>query len=238
MLAAQETAARLVNSLGGGGLAAGFVRRYAEANRRRALLAHAARYRELVERISREALLAMAARVERDLQRLFGARSTHPARQGASRASVVRDALANQFRVEFYGRLAQLLDWDRVQLREFWRDLDLYASAERARGPRRARRGSRLRKRDQHHGAFADRCAFLLDSSLLARARHAASTLGRELERAARRAVNVAFQEGGADKIASGPRPRRRRKIRATRHRIGTKRKRQMRRRRKRGGRR
>jgi hypothetical protein len=112
-LRAQETAARLVATLGGGGLAAGFVRRYAEANRRRALLAHAAHYRELIERISREALLAMAARVERDLSRRFRTATGTRGRRPTLRESAGYAALANRFRVEFYGRLAVLLDWRR-----------------------------------------------------------------------------------------------------------------------------
>lgn len=207
---AQETAERLVAMLGGGGLAAGFVRRYAEAHRRRALLAHAGRYRELMVRISREALLAMAARVEHDLSRRFGAGSRNRIRRAAQRDKTSDAALANQFRVEFYGRLAQLLDWQREELEDFWRDLDLYAGAARFRGQRNTQRGSRERKQDRHMGAFADRCAFLLDSPLLERARRAAAKLHGELESTARKTMNSAFRDEDAGRTTARPKPRRR----------------------------
>ena len=203
-IAARETAARLSVALGGGGLAAQFVRRYAEANHRRALLAHPARHRELIERIGREALLALAASVEKDLPRRLGipraiARRENPRSGGGS--GLLREAqdavLANHFRVEFYGRLAELFDWDRAELEDFWRDLDLYTRVVRAPRPRKLWRGARRRKTDRHLGAFADRCAFLLDSSLLERARRAAAELHGELERTARRAVSAGFRDAG-----------------------------------------
>lgn len=208
-LQARETAARLVAALGGGGLAAGFVRRYAAANRRRALLAHPSHYRELIERISREALLAMVARVELDLSRRFSAGTGRRGRRSAQRKSAGDSALANHFRVEFYGSLAQRLDWEREELGDFWRDLDLYTGAARAPRPRKLRQGARKRKANLHLGPFADRCAFLLDSSLLERARRAAAGLQGELELTARKTMNAVFRRAGAARIGSRPLPRR-----------------------------
>ena len=207
-LAAQETAERVVAALGGGGLAAGFVRDYTEKNHRRALVAHPARHRELIERIGREALLAMVARLERDLARRLGAALPRGTPRRALRKNGEDASLANHFRVEFYGRLAERLDWGREELEDFWRDLDLYTGAARVPRPGKKPRGRRPQKRDRHLGAFADRCAFLLDSSLLERARRAAARLHRELERAALRAARAGFRSAGIDRIASRVKPR------------------------------
>jgi hypothetical protein len=201
-LAADETAVRMAAALDGGGLAAGFVRRYAEKNRRHALVAHPARHRELIERINREALLAMVARFERDLPRRF---DRAPAKDRRRRLRLDSDdfALANHFRVEFYGRLAELFDWKREELTDFWRDLDLYTGAARARRPGRLPRGLRRRKRARNFGVFADRCAFLLDSSLFQRARRAAARLHADLERNAMLAARAGFRSAGIGRTAS-----------------------------------
>jgi hypothetical protein len=224
-VAAQETAARLLAALGGGGLAARFVRGYAEKHKRRALVAHPARHRELIERIGREALLAMSAKVERELSREFGGVAGRRPRRSGTRKVGGDDGHANHFRVEFYGELAEKLRWDRGELADFWRDLDLYTGAGRGPMTRRKKRGPRRSRKDRHLGAFADRCAFLLDSSLLERARRAAGRLHREIEREALRAFHAGFER--AELRATAPRaslrrikPRRARAGKRRKHRI------------------
>ncbi len=200
VLAARDCSARVAAALGGGGLAARFVRNYAESSGRRALLAHPAHFRNLIQTIGREALLAMAARIEAGLPRRFSAEG---GRRGFPKTGATNEAaaLANLFRVEFYGKLAETLDWEHEQLEDFWRDMDLYARA----GKVRRRRGERTRLGVRHRrdsqkvrsgpaGPFADRCAFLLDSSLLEKARRAAAKFHAELERAAQRALAAAFR--------------------------------------------
>lgn len=195
-LAAEETAARIAAALDGGGLAASFVRRYAEKNRRHALVAHPARHRELIERINREALLAMVARLERDLPRRFD-RAPGKSRRRGLRRDAEDVSLANHFRVELYGRLAELFDWKREELEDFWRDLDLYTAAARARRPGKIPPGLGRQKRHRHLGTFAERCAFLLDSSFFERARRAAARLHAELERNAMGAARAGFRSAG-----------------------------------------
>ena len=234
-VAAQEMVARLIAALGGGGLAARFVREYAQRQKRRALVAHPARHRDLIERIGREALLAMAAKVEHELSRRFGGVAAREVRDSRQRKNTGDAAIANHFRVEFYGQLAEMLEWDRAELADFWRDLDLYTGAGRGRVARSRHRGPRRPKKNRHLGAFADRCAFLLDSSLLEQARRAAARLHRELERDALRAFRAGFQRAGIRAAAAHTKPHR---VKLRRARVRKRRKSGIARGRKKGGRR
>lgn len=181
--AARSTALHVSATLGGGGLAARFILEYAERHSRIALTAHLPRYRELVAMIHRECLLAMAARVEVELPRLLHAGGS-PKRALASG----EDPLLRRFRVEFYENLAGTLEWSREELDRFWRDLDLYMQCLRARGARPRRKKADL-------GPFADRCGFMVDPSMLQRARRAAASLHEELEARTRRILRAAFRD-------------------------------------------
>jgi hypothetical protein len=175
----------------------------------------------LIERISRESLLAMVARLERYLPQRFPQPFPRNSPAEAPKQNASGAALANLFRVNFYARLAELTDWGSEEMASFWRDLDLYARAAQA--PRRSLRTSsrarklprraRRRKINRHLGAFADRCAFLLDSSLLERARRAAALLHRGLERKAMLAVRFGFRSAGSSMAI--PRKKRSRRARA-----------------------
>ena len=180
--AARAAALHLASALGGGGLASRFILEYAKRHRRTALTAHLPRYRELVAMIHRECLLAMVAAVETELPRQLRAGGA-PARALASG----EDPLLRRFRVEFYEHLAELLGWRREHLERFWSDLDLYAQCLRA---RQVRRGNK----NQDLGPFADRCAFMLDPSMLERARRAAARFHEGLERTARKILAAAFR--------------------------------------------
>jgi len=183
--AARSVALHLGAALGGGGLAARFILRYAERHRRATLTAHLPRYRELVAMIDRECLLAMVARVEADLPRWLHAGGA-PARALASG----EDPLLRRFRVEFYECLAETRDWPREDLDRFWNDLDLYLQCLRARQARPGRKKADL-------GPFADRCAFMLDPAMLDRARRAAARWHRELDTKTRGILRTAFRRGG-----------------------------------------
>jgi hypothetical protein len=180
--AAHSVALHLSAALGGGGLAARFILQYAGRNRRAALTAHLPRYSELVAMIHRECLLAMVARVEADLPRLLRAGGT-PARALASG----EDPLLRRFRVEFYEHLAELHGWRQEQLERFWHDLDLYTQCLRARSANPGRKKMDL-------GPFADRCAFMLDPSMLDRARRAAARFQRDLDAKAHGILRTAFR--------------------------------------------
>jgi hypothetical protein len=221
-LAAREVVARLMFELGGGGLAARFVRDYAARYRRRALTAHVPRFRDLVSSIGREALLAAVAIIEAELPRRLGARVLL-ARRGA------RPAVDHQhvFRVEFFEQLAHRMEWEQEDLDAFWRDLDLYARV--AARPRFAlQAGSQKGKvRQLRHrpsarvaansfGPFADRCAFLLDSPLLEKARRAAASFHRQVEAAARNSLRAGFR---AARARVAPRQKLPRSRKVSRHR-------------------
>ena len=180
--AARSVAMHLSAALGGGGLAARFILQYAERNRRAALTVHLPRYTELVAMIHRECLLAMVARVEADLPRLLRAGGT-PARALASG----EDPLQRRFRVEFYEHLAELHGWRQEQLERFWHDLDLYTQCLRARSASPGRKKTDL-------GPFADRCGFMLDPSMLDRARRSAARFHDELSATARKILRLAFR--------------------------------------------
>ncbi len=184
--AARAVALHLCAALGGGGLAARFILDYAERNRRATITAHLPRYTELVSMIHRECLLAVVARVESDIPRLLRAGGT-PARALASG----EDPLLRRFRVEFYEHLAELLGWRQEQLDRFWCDLDLYMQCLRARSAAPARKKSDL-------GPFADRCAFMLDPSMLERARRAAARFHEQLDAKTRKILRAAFRPGSA----------------------------------------
>jgi hypothetical protein len=183
--AARSVALHLGAALGGGGLAARFILRYAERNHRAVLTAHLPRYRELVAMIDRECLLAMVARMEAELPRWLRAGGT-PARALASG----EDPLLRRFRVEFYECLAQTRDWPREELDRFWHDLDLYLQCLRARNARPGRKKADL-------GPFADRCGFMLDPAMLDRARRTAARLHQELDAKTRAILRTAFRRGG-----------------------------------------
>ncbi|HXZ20039.1 MAG TPA: hypothetical protein VEG63_08815 [Candidatus Acidoferrales bacterium] len=179
--AARTVALHLSAALGGGGLAARFILDYAERYRRAAITAHLPRYTELVSMIHRECLLAMVARVEADIPRVLRAGGT-PARALASG----EDPLLRRFRVEFYEHLAELLGWRQEQLDRFWHDLDLYMQCQRAQSAAPAK------KKDL--GPFADRCGFMLDPSMLERARRAAARFHDQLEAKARKILRSALR--------------------------------------------
>jgi len=181
-VAARTVALHLSAALGGGGLASRFILDYAERHRRAAITAHLQRYSELVAMIHRECLLAMVARVELELPRMLHAGGT-PARALASG----EDALLRRFRVEFYEHFAELMGWRQEQLDRFWSDLDLYMQCQRARSAAPARRKTDL-------GPFADRCGFMLDPSMLDRARRAAARFHEELEARARKILRAALR--------------------------------------------
>jgi hypothetical protein len=181
--AARSVALHLSAALGGGGLAARFVLGYAERHRRGAITAHLPRYTELVSMIHRECLLAMVARVEDELPRVLRAGGT-PARALASG----EDPLLRRFRVDFYEHLAELLGWRREHLDRFWHDLDLYMQCQRAHSSAPAR------KKKTDLGPFADRCGFMLDPSMLDRARRAAARFHEELAARAREILRAALR--------------------------------------------
>jgi hypothetical protein len=172
--AAAELAQRIGEALIRERLTQRFVDSYVVENGRQALQVHASLYRDLLILLQREALVAVSVRalaiVCKEPQSQSGSRSK-------PRPMSRRDA--SLFRRKFLAALARQQAWTAGDALDFQRDLQLYeeliaraaATTQRSRKPFEA----------ANH-PFVDRCAFLLDSSFMEKARLAASRALSELE--------------------------------------------------------
>jgi hypothetical protein len=141
-----------------------FVDSYVIENGRHAIQVHASLYRDLLTLLQREALLALTVRVLEIV-------CDEPHAQGKSkpRPMLRRDAVV--FRRKFLATLARQQGWIAGDALDFQRDLQMYEELL-------ARAATTRRNRKPFEAAnhpFVDRCAFLLDSSFMEKARLAAS---------------------------------------------------------------
>ena len=141
-----------------------FVDSYVVENGRHALQVHASLYRDLLALLQREALLALAVRAL-----AIVCNKPQPAGKSKPRPMLRRDATA--FRRKFLASLTRQQGWTAGDALDFQRDLHMYEELL-ARGA--AKRRSRKPFEAADH-PFVDRCAFLLDSSFMEKARLAAS---------------------------------------------------------------
>jgi hypothetical protein len=167
-----------------------FVEHYVRQHSRRELKAAPLRYRELLITITRESLVAIAARMQAELPRKLG---------GAKAAAGDYAEAVDAFLQALAGALASALHWTPGDVAEFASDVALYArmaafSAPRAPAAAGKRRGKaakpasagfRSQLAPRASGPFADRCALLLDPSLMEKARAAAGELHHALEKIA-----------------------------------------------------
>lgn len=189
---------------------AGFVDGYARQHGRRELKASPLRYRELMILLTRESLVAIAACLQTELPRRFSGRGRRPPSAEVTQA-------ADAFLQAFAETIAAALRWTPGEVAEFASDVALYgrmaalaarraAPAPPARGRPSAGRGGgkgatlllRSRAREQPLGPFADRCAMLLDPSLMEKARAAAGALHGTLERIAVASLSKALRTKGS----------------------------------------
>jgi hypothetical protein len=157
-----------------------FVDSYVVEHGRHALQAHASLYRDLLELLQREALLALTTRA---LEITYA--EPLPAGRAKPRPMLRKDAVA--FRRKFLAALTRQQKWSAGDALDFQTDLQTYEDLL-------ARNSSTRRSRKPFEAAnhpFADRCAFLLDSSFLEKARVAASRALNDLE-------NLAAQAAGS----------------------------------------
>jgi hypothetical protein len=141
-----------------------FVDSYVIENGRHALQVHASLYRDLLSLLQREALLALSVRA---LEIVCD--EPRPAGRSKPRVMLRRDATA--FRRKFLAALTRQQGWSAGDALDFQRDLQMYEELL-------ARAASTRRNRKPFEAAnhpFVDRCAFLLDSSFMEKARLAAS---------------------------------------------------------------
>lgn len=141
-----------------------FVDSYVIENGRHALQVHASLYRDLLALLQREALLAMTVRT---LEIVCD--EPRPEGRGKPRPMLRRDAAL--FRRKFLASLVRQQGWTAGDALDFQRDLQMYEELlARAASTRRTRKPF-----EAANHPFVDRCAFLLDSSFMEKARLAAS---------------------------------------------------------------
>src|ERR1700675_1306335 len=148
-----------------------FVDSYVVENGRHALQVHASLYRDLLTILQREALLAACVRA-------LEIASTETITSSKGRQRVVVRKGAETFRRKFLSALARQQNWNAGDALDFQSDLRMYEDLLR-----RAATSRRPRKPyEAANHPFVDRCAFLLDSAFLEKARLAASRALANLE--------------------------------------------------------
>ena len=169
-----ELAQRIVEALVRERVVPRFVDSYVVENSRHALQVHASLYRDLLTLLQREALLALTVRALAII-----CDEPRPAGKSKPRPMPRRDATL--FRRKFLASLTRQQGWSMGEALDFQRDLQMYEELL-------ARAVAKGRPRKPFEAAdhpFVDRCAFLLDSSFLEKARMAASRTLMELEKLA-----------------------------------------------------
>ena len=197
---AGEMAHLLVRAVRPQGLIATFAKSYARRHGRVGVVDEPARVRELESTMGREAVLVMVAEVYRLLPGALGARKGRPLEPEDA-------AFAEMFWPEFLAALGRVLEWPAAEIaaeREALdRDLLMYRRwSERAAFPGAV---------SVPHSAispFSDRCALLLDPSMMEEARHAAAEFEKEVARAAAQIIGHLGRAPVGKSRASGRRGR------------------------------
>jgi hypothetical protein len=148
-----------------------FVDSYVVEHGRFGLQVHASLYRDLLMLLQREALLAASARALEIV-------SKGVSQQARKKPVPMKRKDAVAFRQKYVAALTRQQKWNVGAALEFQSDLQMYqAILDRAGTPRRARKPF-----EAANHPFVDRCAFLLDSSFLEKARLAASRALTDIE--------------------------------------------------------
>jgi hypothetical protein len=161
-----------------------FVDSYVVENGRHALQVHASLYRDLLTLLQREALLALSQRALEIV-----CKEPHATGRSKPRPMLRRDAAV--FRKKFLTSMTQLQGWTAGDALDFQRDLHLYEELL-------ARVAAKRRNRKPFEAAdhpFVDRCAFVLDSSFMEKARLAASRALTGIEELAAQMVHQETQK-------------------------------------------
>jgi hypothetical protein len=186
---AGELARRLPEALIGERVIPRFVDSYVVEHGRHALQVHASLYRDRLALLQREALLALS------VQALTAACfEPAPAKNSKPRPMSQKDAVI--FRRKFLAALARQQKWTAGDALDFQTDLQIYEQLIRRNSASRRTRKSF----EVANHPFVDRCAFLLDSSFMEKARFAASRALGDLEDLATHIVASAAQTARAAK--------------------------------------
>jgi hypothetical protein len=159
-----EMASRVAAALQRERLVPRFVDSYVVEHGRFALQVHASLYRDLLALLQREALLAATARA-------LEISSVVPPRSRREKPRLVSRKDATIFRRKYLTALTRLNKWTAGDALDFQNDLQMYEDLiQRATATRRSRKPF-----EAANHPFVDRCAFLMDSSFMEKARLAAS---------------------------------------------------------------
>jgi hypothetical protein len=161
-----------------------FVDSYVVENGRHALQVHAPLYRDLLTILQREALLAACVRA-------LEVSSFETIENSRGKQKVVMRKGAEAFRRKFLSALSRQQNWNAGDALDFQSDLrmyeDLLARAATSRRPRKPYEAA--------NHPFVDRCAFMLDSAFLEKARLAASRALASVEEIAAKLATEAVQK-------------------------------------------
>lgn len=174
-------AARIVAGIFEQKLATRFIESYAAKFERAELVIHKERNRELEQILGREILLALLARVGSNLEERSRSRVR---RQPANKTSTPDP---NRFLRELLACIGRDLRWSAGDVMEVQGELNLYREimAKNSTPVARTASGTSLGggfRRSANGGPFVDRCAFVLDASMMENARVGAAKLLREIE--------------------------------------------------------
>jgi hypothetical protein len=140
-----------------------FVDSYVVEHGRYGIQVHASLYRDLLTLLQREALLAGSARALEILREGGTSESVKPVPMKRKDAAL--------FRQKYVSAMNKLQRWNAGDALDFQSDLQMYEEIiARAAAPRRSRKPFEVANHP-----FVDRCAFVLDSSFMEKARLAAS---------------------------------------------------------------
>jgi len=162
-----------------------FVDSYVEEHGRYGLQVHAALYRDLLGLLQREALIAMTAHA----LELVTTEPPPLRRKGKPKPMLRKDATL--FRRKFLNALTRQQKWGLGDALDFQRDLQMYEALIARSGTSRRRKSF-----EAANHPFVDRCAFLLDSSFMEKARMAASRALTEVETLSAKVIAEVLQNG------------------------------------------
>jgi hypothetical protein len=166
-----ELAGKLIDALARERVVPRFVDGYVEQHQRYGLQVHAALYRDLIGLLQREALIAMTVRAFEVTV------DPPPAPRGKPKPYCLPKKDVPVFRRKFLTALTRQQKWGIGEALDFQRDLQMYESLIARNANSRRRKAFEV----SNH-PFVDRCAFLLDSSFIEKARMAASRALTEVE--------------------------------------------------------
>jgi hypothetical protein len=177
--AAAELAAQLTEALQRERIVPRFVDSYVVEHGRQGLQVHAALYRDLLGLLQREALIAASVHAMEVITSNY-----QPTAKSKPRSMTKKDATA--YRRKYLGALARQQKWTMGEALDFQKDFQIYEELIA-----RSASGRRRKPYEAANHPFVDRCAFLLDSSFLEKARVAASRALTSLEELTEQVVST-----------------------------------------------